>query len=351
VLTHAYPSRLLTPQGEPPKTILIFRALQVGDMLCAVPALRALRLAFPEARITLAGLPWAEDFVRRFAEYLDDFIIFPGYPGLPERAPDRAGWPSFIAGVRGRKFDAVIQMHGSGSIVNALTAQFGAKVLAGFFAEACDCPDPERFMRYPEGEPEIWRHLRLMEFLGVAHRGDALEFPLLEEDEASLRSLLREHALVPGDYVCVHPGARARARRWSPSGFAAVADRLAARGARIVLTGSAAERDLTENVARQMRYPALNLAGPMPLGTLAALIGSSRLLVSNDTGVSHIAAGLGVPSVIVFTGSDPKRWAPLAGYRHRAVYSPVPCRPVTTQDVLSHIEQLTGGHLCAASRS
>src|SRR4051812_9355445 len=98
------------------RSIIIFRALQLGDMLCAVPAFRALRQRFPDARISIAGLPWMKLFVERFSKYLDEFILFPGYPGLPEQPQDNAATLDFLSGIQRRKFDLAIQMQGNGSI-------------------------------------------------------------------------------------------------------------------------------------------------------------------------------------------------------------------------------------------
>src|SRR4051812_21107984 len=103
-----------------PKNIIVLRALMLGDLLCTVPAFRALRKAFPASRITLAGLPWAKVFVERFSQYFDDFIEFPGYPGLPERKPEIEQIPDFIKSVQAQKFDLALQMHGSGSFVNSV---------------------------------------------------------------------------------------------------------------------------------------------------------------------------------------------------------------------------------------
>ena len=79
----------------PIERIGVFRALQLGDLLCTTPALRALRAAFPKAHITLIGLPWALDLVERL-EYVDGLLAFPGFPGLPEREPDLAALPDFF---------------------------------------------------------------------------------------------------------------------------------------------------------------------------------------------------------------------------------------------------------------
>ncbi len=305
------------------RSVAVFRALQLGDMLCAVPALRALRAALPESEITLVGLPWAASFVRRFDRYLDAFLEFPGYPGLPERVPDVRRIPAFLADVQAKRFDLVIQMHGSGEITNPIAALFRAADLAGFYRPGQFCPAPGRFLPYPDGEPEIRRSLHLMRFLGVPGRGEYLEFPLDDADREDARRAAGLQ-LAGGRYACVHPGARAVDRRWPPEAFARVADALAARGLRVVLTGSADETTLTREVVRHMHAPAIDIAGRTSLGGLAAVVSGARLLVSNDTGVSHVADALAIPSVVVYTTSDPGRWAPLDRRKHRAIVAAGP---------------------------
>src|ERR1700712_5690245 len=99
----------MTDSLENIKKIAIFRALQLGDMLCVIPAIRALRFAYPDAEITLLGLPWAQSFVERFANFFDRFIHFPGYPDLPEQPFDEEDFDRFVYEVRDEQFDLLIQ--------------------------------------------------------------------------------------------------------------------------------------------------------------------------------------------------------------------------------------------------
>ncbi|MDQ9170455.1 glycosyltransferase family 9 protein [Oxalobacteraceae bacterium R-40] len=319
-----YGNRLLPTESI--RRIAVFRALQLGDMLCTVPALRALRNAAPYATITLIGLPWAASFASRFDEYLDEFVEFPGFPGLPEHTPELNKLPQFISSVQQQRFDFALQMHGSGGLSNPLTVILGAAHNAGFYQPDQYCPDPARFFQWNEHEHEVLRYVRFMTLLGAPEQGTHLEFPLYESDQ---HALLRSDANLPapGSYACIHPGSRLPSRRWPPERFAEIADRLAAAGLKIVLTGSPSEASITRSVRKAMRMPSLDLTGKTELGALAMLISDARLLVCNDTGVSHIAAAVATPSIVISSGADAERWAPLDRERHRVLHHPIECRP------------------------
>ncbi|HKU85010.1 MAG TPA: glycosyltransferase family 9 protein [Casimicrobiaceae bacterium] len=318
----------LRPRRDKSCRIAVFRALQLGDMLCAVPALRAVRSAFPEGEITLIGLPWAGAFAQRFAHLVDRFVEFPGFPGLPEREPDIAAVPDFLRTAQAADYHLAIQMHGSGEISNAIVATLGARITAGFHPPQGPCPDRLRFLPWPAAGREIHRCLALTSFLGFESAGDRLEFPIDAEERSAARSLLARHHLVPRRFVCVHPGARLYSRRWPPEYFAAVARDALALGYRVALTGSAEETLLTRRVARDLAPSmVVDLAGQTTLGVLGALLAHARLLICNDTGVSHVAAALAVPSVVVCCGADPLRFAPIDQVLHEVLHHPIGCRP------------------------
>jgi ADP-heptose:LPS heptosyltransferase len=321
-----------------PRSVAVFRALQLGDMLCAVPALRALRRAWPDARLTLIGLPWARDFARRFSHFIDDFLVFPGFPGMPEQEPNVRAWPDFLREAQAREFDLAIQLHGDGRHTNALLRLLGARNEAGF------TPGPTEglFLGYPSTGHESRRLLALAAHLGADASDESMEFPLQREDDAAWAGHPSIKSLTPGGYVCVHAGARAADKRWPPSHFAAVADALAQESRLpVVLTGSEQESALVGEVAHAMRSPAIDAAAAVPVGALAALIARSRLLVSNDTGASHLAAALRVPSVVVFRSTEIERWAPLDRELHRPVWDPAAQR---VDEVISEALRLLAAH-------
>lgn len=333
------PDTSLRPASGRPRRIAVFRALQLGDMLVAVPALRALRNAEPDAEITLIGLAWAQEFVGRFAPLVDDLMIFPGSPGMPEQPFDAAREDAFYAGAQARRFDLAIQLHGSGTLSNAVTRRLGAKAMAGFRpigqlrkSRHTGKPAADRatlLIDWPGGN-EVERLLALMTALGYPSADTHLDFPLRPLDHACWRLLADLHGLMAGEYICVHPGARMLSRRWPVDRFADVA-RMLRQHWRIVITGSRDEMPLAEALVQRLGTPVVNLCGQTSLGTMAALVGHARLLLCNDTGASHIAAALDTPSVVVSCGSDSARWAPLDTTLHEVLADHPPCRPCQFQ--------------------
>jgi ADP-heptose:LPS heptosyltransferase len=322
------PAELLVPaRGR----ICLFRALPgIGDLLCSVPAMRAIRTARPDVSITLVTLPAVQAVAERFGGYVDEVLAFPGFPGLPDRRPDVPAIPAFLSGMHERRFDLAIQLHGAGDRTNDILRLFGARRTAGFHPRGEVAPEPARYLPWQEREHEIRRWLRLVAHLGFASDDTRLELPLAADAHAQADALLEDAfgRRRRDRLVVVHPGASVATRRWPTRAFATVVDRLVAEGADVALTGSLAERPLTALLHGLVASPehVVDLSGRTSLDTLGGLLGRADLLVANDTGVSHVATATGTPSLIVFTGSDPERWAPLDADRHHAVSGGSPRR-------------------------
>ncbi len=353
----------MTTLSFTPRRIAVVRMLQLGDMLVAVPAWRALRAGFPGAEMTLIGLPWAQSFARRYSGYVDRFVPFPGYPGIAEAPYDAERTNLFLAAQRAYGYDLVVQMHGSGGDSNPFALDLGARATAGYYAGPCAPDGLEPAAPYPDDLPEVVRCLGLARLLGCPYLGGELEFPLDAADRAEAARLLAPLEPKNGPWVALHPGARPPARRWPPDRFAAVADHLMRdHGARIVLTGSPDEEETARRVAERLPYPSLphvgphrsslegegerdhslplprtgrgagaegclDLAGRTSLGGLGAVLARMDLFIGNDTGPAHLAEAVGTPTVRVFGPADPLRWAPLDARRHPIVRHAVPCSP------------------------
>jgi ADP-heptose:LPS heptosyltransferase len=258
---------------------------------------------------------------------------------MPEKACDAAALPAFFERMNRERFDLALQMHGDGRLMNPLTVLMGADRNAGFYTEGRYRPG-EGFIGWRAGEHEVLRYLRLMEHIGAPSKGSHLEFPLSDADWREFNQL----GLHARRYAVLHPGSQLPSRRWPAERFAEVADALAMEGLRVVLTGTRAEASITARVMAAMREPAMDLAGRTSLGALAAVIGRARLLVSNDTSVSHIAAATRTPSVVISCGADPVRWAPLNQELHRVLYHEIECRPCAHRECPI-------GHPCALAIS
>jgi ADP-heptose:LPS heptosyltransferase len=261
-------------------TIVVLRALGLGDLLTGIPALRGLRRAYPDARIVLAA-PERYIELAMLSGAIDAVRPTPGLGGLlPLRRPP----------------DMAVNLHGSGpeSIADLRTLAPGSLLSHRHPAH----PD----LAGPPWRPdvhEVDRWCGMLEWFGIAC--DAADLTLPRPQGYPDRS----------GVVVIHPGAASAARRWPAERFAAVAATLAAEGNDIVITGNSCEVELAHTVARRAGLPEnAVLAGTLSLLGMVALVNDCRLLVCGDTGVGHIATATGTPSVVLFGPTPPSWWGP-----------------------------------------
>jgi ADP-heptose:LPS heptosyltransferase len=133
-----------------------------------------------------------------------------------------------------------------------------------------------------------------------------MEFPVTQADREELDQL--QLPLVPKKYVVVHPGSRGAYRQWPPAYFALLADYSVDNGYSVVITGTEDERDITRELCKCIRNEYIDLTGKTSLGAIAALIQNAGFIISNCTGVVHIAAGLKTPGIVISMDGEPRRW-------------------------------------------
>ncbi|MEU5830287.1 glycosyltransferase family 9 protein [Micromonospora tulbaghiae] len=260
--------------------ILVLRALGVGDLATGVPALRALRAAYPGKELALVAPRWLAPLVELVGG-VDRQVHADGLGPLPWSGPPP---------------ETAVNLHGRGPQSHLMLTALRPGRLLAFASPEAGVPDGPPW-RADEHEVDRW--CRMLAWYGVpADRADlALRRPAPDG--------------FPAGVTIVHPGAKAAQRRWPVARFAAVARELAGRGHRVVVTGSPAERGLATAVARAAGLPGdAVLAGATDVGELAALVAYARLVLCGDTGIGHLATAYATPSVLLFGPVPPSWWGP-----------------------------------------
>jgi ADP-heptose:LPS heptosyltransferase len=269
------------PDGRP--ELVALRALKLGDLLVAVPALHAIRRAYPEHRLVLAVPGWL-DPITDLVGGVDALLPTPGLDDLLPLPPGRV--------------DTVVDLHGGPDSRRVLEALEPRRRL-GHAAPGWDGP------AWEDGVLERYRWARLVTEHGMP----------ADPDDVGLEPP-RVPSPAPGAVV-VHVGAFYGCRAWPVERFAEVARTLVAAGERVVVTGSARERDRALQTAELAGLPEQAvLAGRTDLAELAALVAGSPLVVSADTGVPHLASAYRIPSVVIFGPGLVSEWGPPTGGPH-----------------------------------
>ncbi|GAA1309881.1 LPS biosynthesis-related glycosyltransferase [Planotetraspora silvatica] len=285
----------------------------LADLLIALPALDALKRAYPAAAITLLGRDWHTRFLRNRPGPVHDVVPLPPISGVSSSVGGGAVPDEVYDDLRSRRFDVVVQMHGGGRDCNPFVRRLGARLTAGLCA-----PDAERLDRWIPYIDHQHETLRSLEVAGLVGAGTADVEPHLSVIREDWSELNRRLGRLPKGLVAIHPGAPDPRRRWPPECFAEVADRL---GRPVVVTGTESERDVVERVAAAMKRPGHVVIDELSVGGLAALYAACDLVVSNESGPRHLAAATGTPTVGVYWCGDLISRGPLSRGMHRPLIS------------------------------
>lgn len=319
---------LLESSREPRRTEAVFPAEarvvvytpgHIGDVLHAVPLLRALREARPCMELVWVVGPWCERLARRYAE------------------PDRVevfspAWHQYRRGTSGPTLRSQKRWGSAKSAADVfistartdLTALFvGRSVQPGWWIGR-----PPLSRLYPVAAREdivpvredVYEAEDLLELgspLWIQSKNAVLAYGITEDERRQAEARLRDAGVDPQQpYVVIAPCAGWAGKQWPLERWSVVADKLHEHGLNVVLAGTAGERKQCLRVAAAMKKTPVNMAGQTNLEEMAAMNAGSRLWLGSDSGGLHLAAAVGTPTVSLFGPTNPDKWAP-RGPRHR----------------------------------
>jgi len=294
----------------------------LGDVIMAQPAMAALYEHLRPHVVSFTGQPW-----------LADLLPFMGMAGArfhPHIPPDadlavlfpnsfRAAWQVWRAGIPARA---------------GFAGQWRGPLLTTALHPNVDMKTGHHRHYY----------LDFAEQLGAVISESEVRLSVPETEVAAGKDIIMTHGLDVERAICIAPGAQfGGAKRYPAKNYARILAVLASRGWQPVLLGSTAERGICTSCTRGMSGPFWNAAGETSLRQALQVIAASHMLLCNDSGLMHAAAGMGKPVVAIFGATDPERTAP-SGPKARWLYRPAACSPclrrecnVTDQPCMANI--------------
>lgn len=306
------------------KNVLIIKLSAIGDVIHALPVSHAIKETYPDAHITWVVEPPAYDLLTN-NPYIDEIILFrkkefKSWKGFCKNFPD------FSAKLREKKYDVVLDLQGlAKSGILAFLAR-GAKKIG-----TCDMREMSGYISKPTVGDNANGHI-VERYLDVARaigcRVDNVVFPIYptKEEEERAHYLIREDGRLRGDYIAIAVGTNWPNKCWPIENIARLADLLYILGMKPVLVGGGKEEErIAKEIHKKMRSTALSLVGKTSLKELAAVIRGARAFVGGDTGPTHLAAGLGIPTVEIMGPTDANRNGPY-GQQQNAIEIEAECK-------------------------
>ena len=334
-----------------PTRVLVIRLSSLGDILLTTPVLRLLREYYPEAQI---------DFLTK-ATYRDILCANPCIDRLLLLEPQQGLW-KLLGSLRQTRYDVVVDLHRtlrSRLLSRGLLARRKLTYAKRTLRRAFLVHLGWNTLRTMTPVPELYA--APLRRLGITTALPPLEMHLTAESREAMRSYVQQELSesVGRPLLAVAPGAHWATKRWPVERFATAAEALAqTQGAAVVVLGSGKEAQLAQELCQRLSVPVLNSTGQLSLMHTAALLQQCHLLLSNDSGLMHMATALRVPVVAIF-GPTVQEFGfyPFKGCA-QVVSAALPCRPCSTKGSRrcprGHhhcMQQVTVAQVCAAAHT
>ena len=307
------------PVTPTPKKVLFIQLSALGDTILAIPAIRAIRHAFPNTEFTILASPTNLNYLAA-CPYIDRRIPF-----------GKTGY-QLISSLRREGFDWVIDLEHWPRLSALLAYATGAPRRVGFATKG-----QHRHSLFTETVPHVQGRHEVRNFLSLATQ---LECPIHELGlevwcDEKARTWIREtlakaEVSLNQRLIVLHPEAGRRSeprRRWPQGRYVALANALVEQyDAQIVLTGAPDEVDVSEEIAARTKHRSVVLAGRTDVNQLAALFADATLVVSGNCGPMHLAAATGTPVVGLHGPTNFAQWGPWCR-KAGVVRARIPCSP------------------------
>ncbi len=312
------------------RRIAVLRGGGLGDLMFAMPAIAALKNRYPEAEITLLGMPGHAALLEGRPGPVSAVLELPVSPGVRPGTEDPEAVERFFDGVRG-SFDLAVQLHGGGRNSNPFLRRLEARHTVG--TRTPDAVGLERTIPYVYYQHEVFRALEVVGLAGALPTDLEPRIQVMPQEVEQAARLTGNGAV-----VALHPGATDPRRRWPSSSFAEVAVRAAADGCEVLVVGDGTDVPAAEEIVRLAleQDPAADvrsLAGQLSLGELTGVLDRSAVMVGNDSGPRHLAQAVGTPTVGVYWIGNVINAGAMGRTLHRVHFSWVTRCPVCGVDV------------------
>jgi len=303
------------------RRVLVVRLRSIGDTVLATPSLFALKRFLPHAQIDVLVEDWVAPLLDNHPHVDNVMVLERG--GVVART-------KAAREIRAARYDVAYNLHG-GTTATFLTRATGARHRVGFrtyqYAKLHTELVPSPLLLWGQQKTHsVEQQLALLGWTGVpVSDRPRTELGVSPEAAESVNRQLAAAGLVDRKIALIHPAAAFATKRWATENFARVAEVLAERGFAPVAIAAPQEGEIIDELLSKSTMNVLALDLSLP--EVTALAARAQVFVGNDSGIAHIAAAVGTPSVVIFGSSNVAHWRPWNRAAAEVVVEELPCQP------------------------